>query len=106
MLTPEGTEDILELVRGFAEGAVIRVFQDDDTFADAPMLEGFPKVETGEVVCRATFGPEEANFQWARHAVVIGGKEFDAFGEDLGVKAAGSVWTLETRTKLATRSGS
>lgn len=105
MLTPEGRDFLLGVVRGTVGSAVIRVFQDDETFADAPLDDGFPAVDGGSVLFQATFGGDSANFHWTRHAVVVNDLVLDSFQVDLGIKAEGSVWTLKPRMELVPQNG-
>lgn len=101
MLTPDGQAMLLELLAGAGEAAVVRVWESDSNFADAPLDEGFPKVEEGEVVFQATFGREVGNFDWKRHGVVVGQRVIDSTDADLGTKVSGNEWEMAARVSFA-----
>jgi hypothetical protein len=99
MLTEDGAAATRELIHGYLEGAVIRVFRNQEEWADAPLDEGFPVIRGDEVVVQATFGEDVANFTWRFQAVMVGGKAFDYEPSEQGEKVAGSVWSLEIALK-------
>lgn len=57
-------------------------------------------VDGTEVVLTATFGDDEANFDWLIRRVRVGGELVDEEEVDLGRKASGE-WTLEAAIELA-----
>lgn len=101
MLQPDGQAWLLELVRDNASSVVVRVWESDDVFADAPLDEGFPQIEEGEVIFQATFDGDSANFDWKRHGVVLGDRIIDVTEDDLGTKVSGMVWELAPRVVFA-----
>lgn len=99
MLTEDGQAATRELYLGYLEGAVIRVYRNQEEWADAPLDEGFPVIRDDEVVLQATFGEDVGNFTWRFQAVMVGDKAFDYEPSEQGQKAAGSVWSLEIAIK-------
>jgi hypothetical protein len=89
-LQPQGVAQILE-------GGSLRVSGAQGS-ASAAFLPGFPALEGGDVLLRATFGAGEGNFEWSRREVLTAqGVVIDSEQQDLGRKTAGMVWTLDTR---------
>lgn len=101
MLTPDGQGVLLELLQTWAESATIRVWESEEVSEEVALDDGFPKIEEGEVVFQGTFNGDQANFHWTRHAVVANDRIIDLTEEDLGIKVAGSVWSLRPRVSFA-----
>ena len=66
--------------------------------------EGYPAINGNEVAFRATFGPDEANFEWNEWTVANGpGDEYVNLNrrrESLGTKVQGATWILTVVLKI------
>ena len=65
---------------------------------------GYPVISGNIVRFRATFGPDEANFDW-REWTVANGSSDDAVNlnrkvQDMGKKVQGTTWTIEVQLKI------
>ena len=65
---------------------------------------GYPIVSGNTVRFRATFGPDEANFEWREWTVANGGSDaavnLNRKVQDMGRKAPGSTWTIEVQLQI------
>jgi len=65
---------------------------------------GYPVVSANVVKFRATFGPDEANFDWNEWTVANGSSDaavnLNRKVQDLGRKAAGTTWSIEVQLKI------
>jgi hypothetical protein len=101
VLTPDGQAWLLETILGASSPALIRVLGTGGETDEAPVNDGFPMIEEGEIVFEATFGGEAANFDWAKTEVVVGDRVIDSNEDDGGTKVAGSEWTVRPRVGFA-----
>jgi hypothetical protein len=103
VLTPEGASLLLAIAAGSSDdslaGGSIAV-SDGTSRAERP-LDATPGVQGATVTLVATFGEQDANFEWAVADVLSArGVVVDHEVKDNGRKAAGAVWTLETVLEL------
>jgi hypothetical protein len=107
VLTPEGASLLLAIAAGTSDDSLAGgsiVVSDGATRAQVA-LDAPPVVAGGALTLTATFGEQEANFEWAVAEVLsAGGVVVDREAKDNGRKAAGAVWTLETVLELAATS--
>jgi len=65
---------------------------------------GYPVVSASIVKFRATFGPDEANFDWREWTVANGSSDaavnLNRKVQDLGRKAEGTTWSIEVQLKI------
>jgi len=65
---------------------------------------GYPIVSGNTVRFRATFGPDEANFEWKEWTVANGSSDaavnLNRKVQDMGRKAPGSTWTIEVQLQI------
>jgi len=65
---------------------------------------GYPVIEGKAVKFRATFGPDEANFDWNEWTVANGSSDdavnLNRRAQYLGTKASGSTWTIEVQLQI------
>lgn len=102
MLTQEGQAWLAALIAGELEGGSVLV-SDGDQSAQAPIeridaqrVTASDGVESFRVMALATFGENDANFEWLESAVVLAdGTEVDRTVEDRGRKAQGAIWSIE-----------
>jgi len=101
MLTTLGRSFFVAQLAESLRDAQLFISDGADQRAEAPLDEGFPveSEETpGVLIFQATFGEDEANFDWYRRGIVLGpggpDSEIDADEGDDGRKAPGSIWTL------------
>jgi hypothetical protein len=109
VLTPAGASLLLAIAAGASDDSLAggSVAVSDGTRRSERPLDAAPEVqgpteEQGAVATlTATFGEQEANFEWAITDVLsAGGIVVDREVADKGRKAAGAVWTLQTRLEL------
>lgn len=104
MLTPEGQSFAAAAILAEIEEAkaVTIVVGDGSQTAEAQLDEGFPKLseDAKSIVFQATFGPEEANFEWQGEGISIDGKRVEWEERDAGRKALGATWTVEIAIDL------
>jgi len=66
---------------------------------------GYPQVVGSAVKFRATFGPDEANFDWREWTVANGSSDaavnLNRKVQDLGRKAPGTTWAIEVQLLIA-----
>ena len=66
---------------------------------------GYPKIEGTKIVFRATFGPDEANFDWNEWTVANGpGDDYVNLNrkvESLGTKFQGTTWVLTVELSIS-----
>lgn len=108
MLTsPAGQKWLAGLIARSVEGGSIVV--GDGAQVAQSAIESIEVVEikgdgeaTFGVQCEATFGAQDANFEWSRNGVKLAdGTEVDADQKDGGRKVAGSAWTIAVVIKVA-----
>lgn len=91
----------LDGLAAILQGGRLRV-SDGSQQADAALNDGFPRVQDGVVEVQATFGEQEANFEWRERTVLTAaGVALDVEADDHGRKAPGAVWTLTTTLEAA-----
>jgi hypothetical protein len=89
------------LARRLVDGGRLRV-RNGTRSADAPIEAA--EIDGSTLTVRATFGEQEANFEWAGHEVLLDdGSVLDRTDVDYGRKAATSVTTLEVAMELEAR---
>jgi hypothetical protein len=110
VLTPAGASLLLAIAAGASDDSLAggSIAVSDGTTRSARPLDSTPEVQApngdhGAIVTLvATFGEQDANFEWAITDVLsAAGVVVDHEVEDKGRKAAGAVWTLQTRLELA-----
>lgn len=99
MLTPDGARDVLT---DFAARAVsIRVTDGGDGVATTVITE--KTIDGAELSLQGEFESEFANFEWSRYEVLdADGRVLDAKDQDMGRKAAGSIWEVGALIRLPT----
>lgn len=104
MFTPEGINLTLGALAPLLAGGQLRVLDGDNEPGEAQSATapvGEIDLRDGTLIMSATFGEQEANFDWrAREVLTADGTVLDRIVEDLGRKAPGSVWTLEAVVSL------
>lgn len=96
-MTPDAREIVATLISQRLTGGTM-VVRGGDTEASAPLSV---TVDGTTVVASAIFDEQAANFQWTGRAVLDGnGTVWDALAEDLGVKRAGAVWTIDVPIEI------
>jgi hypothetical protein len=103
MLTAEGLPRLWAILAGQSDdslGAARLVVRNGTQEASAE-LDGPPAIEGGTITLRATFGEQDANFEWSSRDVVSDqGVVIDHEEHDFGRKQGGE-WTLEAAIDLA-----
>lgn len=105
MLTPDGTTRLWAILAGQSDDslAAATLVVRNGTQSAAATLDEPPAVDGHAITFRATFGEQDANFEWSSRDVVSAqGVVIDQAAEDLGRKAGG-VWTLEATIELQER---
>lgn len=103
MLTTEGAQLLWAIAAGgstdsLAGGSI--VVSDGKARSQRPLDAG-PAVEGATVTLVATFGEQDANFEWSIVEVLSAkGVVVDREARDQGRKAPGAVWTAETVLEL------
>jgi hypothetical protein len=98
MLTSDGAALTAGLLARQLEGGSLEVGDGNGNAARADMTVA---AQAAVVACEATFGEQQANFEWrVRRVLDQAGQVVDEHAEDMGRKAAGAVWTLEAEIEL------
>lgn len=103
MLTSEGAQLLWAIASGASTDSLAGgslVVSDGTTRSQRP-LDANPTVAGGALTVVATFGEQDANFEWASAEVLSAqGVVVDRELKDSGRKTQGAVWTLETVLEL------
>jgi hypothetical protein len=94
MLTPDAAGWLAEALKG------ARLVVANGSEETAMAIAAEPVVEDGRITLTARFGPDDANFEWSERRVMIGDRVIDVERVDLGRKAEGATWTLETELEI------
>jgi len=66
---------------------------------------GYPQISGTQIIFRATFGPNEANFSWNEWTVANGSSDaavnLNRKVENLGTKSSGSTWVLQVTLSIS-----
>lgn len=99
MLTPDGLNFAASSILAEIEEAksVVVCVGDGSELVERQLDEGFPKLseDGNSIIFQATFGPEEANFEWRGEGVKVDGKTIEWEEKDSGRKALGATWIVE-----------
>jgi hypothetical protein len=97
VFTPEGRTWLGEwIAEELMEGAWLVVADGAGESAVATITDARYNEEEGTVEASALFDSDNANFEWAKHAVKLkDGTIIDREVKDMGRKQSGSVWTLK-----------
>jgi hypothetical protein len=99
LLTSDGAAAVAGLLASQLEGGQLEISDGNGGTARADMTV---VTQQAVVVCSATFGEQQANFEWrVRRVLDRAGQAVDEHAEDMGRKSAGAVWTLEADIELA-----
>lgn len=102
MLTSEGASLLLAIAAGASDDSLAGgsvVVSDGKARSQSPLDSA--AVENGALTLVATFGEQDANFEWAVTEILSAqGVVVDREVRDNGRKAAGAVWTSETVLEL------
>ncbi len=108
MLTPEGAKWMADwIVERLLAGAWIVVSDGAGESAVATIAEARTVEQDGaySVVAAATFGEEEANFEWSKRSIKLAdGTVIDADETDAGRKVAGAEWAYEVTIDVGSAS--
>ena len=93
MLTEDGRAAVAEALAQRLEGGSLEVVNGSQSARQA--FDSSPEIADGLVRVAATFGEQDANFEWSERRVLdAAGTVIDAEKQDLGRKAEGAVMAL------------
>lgn len=100
MLTSDGATRIAEILAGqFADARIVVANGSQEASA---ALDQAPSSQDGRLTFQATFGEQEANFDWSETRIVAAdGTVLDVDRADGGRKAPGTEWTLTAEVDLS-----
>lgn len=104
MLTPEGLTRLWAILAGQSDDSLAgaRLVVRNGTQEASAELDGPPTVAGATIAMRATFGDQQANFEWSSRDIVSAqGVVIDHEEQDFGRKQGGE-WTLEAAIDLTT----
>jgi hypothetical protein len=98
VFTADGLGWLGGLVAPLLSDAVM-VVSDGDQRAEQPVSRA--ELDGPEITVSATFGEQDANFEWKVREVVLGGVVLDRDEADGGRKVSGAIWEARTVISLA-----